>query len=502
MHFVDGGALGVQMARGDVSFVGPRHRHQVRGHAPLRLRPPDDGSRRHGACPPRSAACSGSSRAISTASRSARPRARSARSSRIARARSSSTRRSAPRRSRSASRSEGVDGRAEEDVERRGRRGALHERLARRRGRLGSVDRGDRQRAARRHVDDEVEALDPRPRPIELDDFGVAIGGMPDAGEWLSRAIVRAVGEVLNNPWEQRPHRRRIESDARASTTRATSGGCAASRSSIRSSTRARRRASSSTSCRSRVPRSRRASRSRIPAELAGQDVDIEIVPGYEVVPDLAAPENLDRAPRERDAADACCRRASSCRSAAHAGRRVQGPRRAAPAELRARRAAPDDERRRARGHRQLGPRRRAARSLRRRPRQGEGQGPREAALMSPCPMGIGYDATYTHRSGGRRRASAVALLASRARSARARSSSTRSTSSPAATSRASRSAPTASCARASRSATCRVSGATHRLLGARARRRDRPRRHEPGRQGLKVAGDQVTVLADTGARA
>ena len=31
-----------------------------------------------------------------------------------------------------------------------------------------------------------------------------------------------------------------------------------------------------------------------MPAELAGKDVDVEVVPGYEVSPELAAPESLD----------------------------------------------------------------------------------------------------------------------------------------------------------------------------------------------------------------
>jgi hypothetical protein len=31
-----------------------------------------------------------------------------------------------------------------------------------------------------------------------------------------------------------------------------------------------------------------------MPEELAGRDVDVEVVPGYEVIPELAAPENLD----------------------------------------------------------------------------------------------------------------------------------------------------------------------------------------------------------------
>jgi hypothetical protein len=37
---------------------------------------------------------------------------------------------------------------------------------------------------------------------IDLEDFGVAIGGTPDAGEFSRSAVVRAVGGVLNNPWQ------------------------------------------------------------------------------------------------------------------------------------------------------------------------------------------------------------------------------------------------------------------------------------------------------------
>jgi hypothetical protein len=37
---------------------------------------------------------------------------------------------------------------------------------------------------------------------IELSDYGVAIGGTPDAGEFSRTNLVRAVGAVLNNPWQ------------------------------------------------------------------------------------------------------------------------------------------------------------------------------------------------------------------------------------------------------------------------------------------------------------
>jgi hypothetical protein len=37
---------------------------------------------------------------------------------------------------------------------------------------------------------------------VELEDYGVAIGGTPDAGEFARSNLVRAVGSVLNNPWQ------------------------------------------------------------------------------------------------------------------------------------------------------------------------------------------------------------------------------------------------------------------------------------------------------------
>ncbi len=37
---------------------------------------------------------------------------------------------------------------------------------------------------------------------ITLEDYGVAIGGTPEAGEFTRTNLVRAVGAVLNNPWQ------------------------------------------------------------------------------------------------------------------------------------------------------------------------------------------------------------------------------------------------------------------------------------------------------------
>ena len=37
---------------------------------------------------------------------------------------------------------------------------------------------------------------------IDLEDFGVAIGGTPDPQDFVRSNLVRAVGALMNNPWE------------------------------------------------------------------------------------------------------------------------------------------------------------------------------------------------------------------------------------------------------------------------------------------------------------
>jgi hypothetical protein len=126
---------------------------------------------------------------------------------------------------------------------------------------------------------------------IELDDFGVAIGGMPDAGEMGRSLIVRALGDVLNNPWEL-TRIERIESTMTVSYTRDLWR--------IRGVELLDPVVDAGQSARIKVrllslaaPETQRTIDVKIPAELAGKDVEIEIVPGYTVEPDLAAPENL-----------------------------------------------------------------------------------------------------------------------------------------------------------------------------------------------------------------
>jgi hypothetical protein len=126
---------------------------------------------------------------------------------------------------------------------------------------------------------------------IDLEDFGVAVGGMPDAGELAHAKIARAVGETLNNPWEL-THIEKVETVLTVDYVRelwklrgvdvldpvVDVGQCA----------------------RLRVhlvpfagPEVTKVLEVSFPAELAGKDVDVEIAPGYTVAPEVAAPLSL-----------------------------------------------------------------------------------------------------------------------------------------------------------------------------------------------------------------
>ncbi len=128
---------------------------------------------------------------------------------------------------------------------------------------------------------------------IELEDFGVAIGGMPDSGDFGHSRVARAIGDVLNNPWE---HARveKVESTLAVSFTRdlwrlrgvelkdsvVDAGGTA--RIVVHFTSYA-------------GPSAQRTIDVKIPTELAGKDVELEIAPGYEVVPEISPPESLEQ---------------------------------------------------------------------------------------------------------------------------------------------------------------------------------------------------------------
>jgi hypothetical protein len=128
---------------------------------------------------------------------------------------------------------------------------------------------------------------------VELDDFGVAIGGMPDAGEWFQARVVRTLGDSLNNPWEN------VHIDGIESTLTVDYGrdvlrlrGVDVLDPVVDAGEKARfvlhLRPFSGNEVTKTVELP-------IPAELAGRDVEVEILPGYDVGPDLAAPESLDQ---------------------------------------------------------------------------------------------------------------------------------------------------------------------------------------------------------------
>jgi hypothetical protein len=126
---------------------------------------------------------------------------------------------------------------------------------------------------------------------IELEDFGVASGGMPEASELAHSKIARAVGEVLNNPWE-RTHIDRIESVLSVDYSRELWK--------LRGLDVLDPVVEAGQPARVRVhlvpfagPESTRTLEIKMPVELAGRDVELEVVPGYQVVPDLAAPQSL-----------------------------------------------------------------------------------------------------------------------------------------------------------------------------------------------------------------
>ncbi|WP_394846585.1 hypothetical protein LZC95_03870 [Pendulispora brunnea] len=126
---------------------------------------------------------------------------------------------------------------------------------------------------------------------VELDDFGVAVGGLPEAGEWAASRAVRAVGDVLNNPWE--PARiERVESTLNVQYTRDLwrLRGVELLDDEVDAGQRARITLHLSPFA---GPDAVRTIEVTMAPELAGRDVELEILPGYEVTPELSAPENL-----------------------------------------------------------------------------------------------------------------------------------------------------------------------------------------------------------------
>ncbi|MGH7283842.1 MAG: SpoIVB peptidase S55 domain-containing protein, partial [Polyangiaceae bacterium] len=126
---------------------------------------------------------------------------------------------------------------------------------------------------------------------LEFDDFGVADGGMPDSGEWGQSQAVRAIGDVLNNPWENT----RIEKYEATLYVHYTRDlwrirGVETGEPEVEAGDRARIIVHLEPFAGPAVTRTLEVT---MPKELAGKEVELEILPGYDVAPEQATPENL-----------------------------------------------------------------------------------------------------------------------------------------------------------------------------------------------------------------
>jgi hypothetical protein len=126
---------------------------------------------------------------------------------------------------------------------------------------------------------------------IELEDYGVAIGGTPEAGEFARSNLVRAVGAILNNPWEPaliESAEIGVELHYARDILR------------IRGAELLEPEIDAGQAARVRVtlvpysgPEVTRVVSVPIPAYLAGQTVSLEIAPGYLEERETAAPDSL-----------------------------------------------------------------------------------------------------------------------------------------------------------------------------------------------------------------
>jgi hypothetical protein len=127
---------------------------------------------------------------------------------------------------------------------------------------------------------------------VELEDDGIAAGSAPDVPEWFHSRLVNTVGDVANNPWE---HARIEKIEAKLDVHYARDvwrlRGVELLDPVVDAGEKAR--------VRLHLVPNEGVERTRVvevamPQELAGKDVEIEVAPGYDVAPELAAPDSLD----------------------------------------------------------------------------------------------------------------------------------------------------------------------------------------------------------------
>lgn len=128
-------------------------------------------------------------------------------------------------------------------------------------------------------------------KPVKLKDFGVAIGGTPDAQELSRSNLVGAVGALLNNPWKPvLVEGASTEVEVRFAREILALRGVEVLEPEIDAGQPARIRLTLEPYA---GPRQTRVVKVPIPSHLAGDEVKIDIAPGYLVERDQPDPENV-----------------------------------------------------------------------------------------------------------------------------------------------------------------------------------------------------------------
>jgi hypothetical protein len=128
---------------------------------------------------------------------------------------------------------------------------------------------------------------------VDLVDDGIATGGTPDAGDWAHSRLVSTVGDVLNNPWEHAVVQGiKATFDVQYARDLWRLRGVEVLDPVVDAGQRVRLRLHLIPQD---GPEVTRVVETTMPDELAGKDVEVEVVPGYDVVPELPAPETLDQ---------------------------------------------------------------------------------------------------------------------------------------------------------------------------------------------------------------
>jgi hypothetical protein len=128
---------------------------------------------------------------------------------------------------------------------------------------------------------------------VDLEDNGVSIGGSPDSSDFARSKVVATMGDVLNNPWEHvhvEGVRARFEMKFTRDLWRLR--GVEVLDPVVDAGDKVRLRMHLIPE---NGPEVTRVGEVTMPAELAGKEVEIEVIPGYEFIPELPAPENLDQ---------------------------------------------------------------------------------------------------------------------------------------------------------------------------------------------------------------